>query len=58
MKVAIEIGVPDLDLECAVAQRVGALEEFDEVFVVEVEIQARGIGPHLVPSRPEQTVQR
>ena len=58
MEVAFEIRVPHLDLEGAVADRVGMAEEFAEGGVIEVEVQTRRVCRDPVASCAEQTEER
>ncbi len=48
MQVALEIRVADLDLEGVVADRRGVSEEFGELAVAEMEIEAGRIGPYAI----------
>ena len=41
---AFEGGMPHLDLEGPIAQRVGSTEEFDEILVAQMIVEPRGIG--------------
>ena len=58
MEVALEVGMADLDLEGAVADRVGMAEERGEVVVAEMEVEARRIGADTVTAAAEQAMER
>ena len=58
VQVAVEIGMADLDLECAVAERVGVAEELGEFVVRQVKVETGGIGADAVAPASEQPVKR
>ena len=58
VEVALEIRVPDLDLEGAVADCVGMAEELAEGIVVEVEVETGRVGRHAVARCAKQAEQR
>src|SRR4029079_2920838 len=57
MKVAIEIGMADLYLECAVADRVGVTEELDKVVVIQMEVEPGSICANTVAAASQEAMQ-
>ena len=58
VQILLEVGGPDLDLECLVAQLVGVAEQLGVVSVAQVIVEPAGIGAHLVALTAENPVQR
>ena len=46
MQIALDVGVPDFDLECAKTLLGGVAEQFLKVMIGEVEIEAARINGH------------
>ena len=58
MQIALEVGMADLDLERAIAERVGTLEKLGEFRVAQMEVETRGIGADPVAPAAEQPMKR
>ena len=58
MQIPFEIGMTNLDLESAVAKRVGTTEQLHEGVVAQVKIETGNISRHAIAPAAQQLVER